>query len=345
MDLNENIQKNKDITSLYNRLSRELVLKVYNFALKIRKEENIGQRNIAREIKKRFGIDISENTISGWIHKLMVPYAQQRTQFKPKIRLSNEDLYELYIGQNLSASKIANKFEVSTIIVIRWLKSYDIKVRTHTESMNTLSIKNELADLKFKRPTIDDYHILTPEKAYILGVLCGDGYIDKRRIFLEIRKDEEFIKEFSNCMEKVYGLKYKYVYKVKRNTFLFNISAMVIAKDLLRYGDFKTFSWNVPEDVLHSENKEVIAYYLRGMFDSEGSINTYYITLTSCSYNGLIGMSQLLAKLGIENKIKKGRYSKLSISRKRNLKLFRDFIGFTIKRKMERLYTTYKRGW
>ena len=210
--------------------------------------------------------------------------------------------------------------------------------------MNTSNIKRELADLRLRRPT-KNYDLLTQEKAYILGVLCGDGYIDKKSIKFEIRKDEEFIREFSNCIEDVYGLKYNYIYKIKKNTFLFNISSMLISKDLLRYADFRTYSWNVPDEILSSNNKKIISDYLRGLYDSEGTVSKYYVNITSSSHRGLRRVSMLLNKLGIENKIKKNKYSTLYINKKRNLRLFKDLIGFTIKRKMEKLENTYRLGW
>ena len=65
-------------------LSKEKVLKIYSWIIKTRKEKKIGQRNLAKEIKNKFGVDISESTISGWIHKNLIPYANEKTQFKPK---------------------------------------------------------------------------------------------------------------------------------------------------------------------------------------------------------------------------------------------------------------------
>jgi len=346
MILNKNNQKkkNKVIIQLPQKLERELLLKIHRFALKIRNKRGVGQRTIARKIKKEFGIDVSEATVSGWIHKHVVPFANEKTQFKPKPMASKGFLYDLYIGRNLSARRLSKKFNVSEKLIVDWLKKYGIKNRTHTESMNTQNIKEELANLRYKRPTTNYYH-LSPEKAYILSVLSGDGYIDKYGIKFEIRNDEEFIREFSHCLEKVYGLKYNYKYKLKKNTFLLNVSSMMISKDLLRYGNFRTFSWNVPQEILNSNDKKIVSSYLRGIYDSEGSVSKYYISITSASYKGLVGISKLLRKLGIESRLKKSGYSALYISRKRNFLLFKDLVGFTIKRKIQKLEETYKRGW
>ncbi|MAG16427.1 hypothetical protein CMO88_05200 [Candidatus Woesearchaeota archaeon] len=328
----------------YSGTPKKLVLRIYNYVLKLRKEKNVGQRLIRKEINKKFGITISEATISGWIHHHNIPYNQERTQFKTKPKLEKKTLYDLYVKQKLSASDIGLKSKVSTIIVINWLRSYGIKVRTHKESMNTPQIKKELANLKLKRP-LKKYKNLTLEKAYILGVLAGDGYINNKVIALEIRKDEEFIKEFTRCMEAVYGIKYIYVYKTNRNTFLFKVSAMLLSKDLLRYGTFRTMTWRVPQEILNSNNKKIISTFLKGLYDSDGWVSKYYVMILSGSRKGLIDVSKLLSKLGIENKFQQKKYPKLYINRKENLKLFKDMIGFTIKRKMYKLVNTYKLGW
>src|SRR3989344_3126772 len=341
-DYNNQINRNG---GFYNGISKELILEVHKFASDLRRKKNFGQRTISEKIKNNFKVNISESTISGWIHKNKIPYAQEETQFKPKPIPKKGILLDLYVKRNISSSSIAKRFNVSTIIVINWLKNYGIKVRTHKESMNTENIKKELANLKFKKPTKKNYRILNKYKSYLLGVLCGDGYINAKRFRLEIRKDEEFIKRFSDCIKKVYGIKYSYKHNKNRDTLILDVSSGMISKDLLKYGDFKTFSWRVPKRVLESNNKKIILNYLKGLYDSEGSISGYVVNFTSSSYNGLVDISKLLNKLNIKNTIKKQKYSNLYITGKRNLKLFRDLIGFTIKRKMIKLNNTYRLGW
>lgn len=324
----------------YKNISKNLILEIHQFALNVRKEREFGQRRINREIKKKFNINISENTVSGWIHKKLIPFANEKTQFKPKPIPPRKVLYNLYITQKLSASTIAKKFRVSTIIVINWLNKYNVKTRTHTESMNTYKIKEELANLRLKRPT-KKHENLSSEKSYILGVLCGDGYIDKKVIRLEIRKDEEFIKEFSECIEKVYGLKYEYKYYKKRNTFVLAISNMTMCKDLNKYGNFRTKTWNVPLEILNS-NKEVMAKFLKGFYDSEGSVTKYSISLASINKKGILEISRLLKRLNIKSKVKNYNYPTILIGRRENIMLFKEGVGFTIKRKQERLEGMYK---
>jgi len=76
------------------------------------------------------------------------------------------------------------------------VKYYGGKTKSLGESMKQLRTRGLLREKKLQRPT-KDYSKMTPEKAYVLGVLCGDGHINKKFIRFEIRKDEEFVKELS----------------------------------------------------------------------------------------------------------------------------------------------------
>ncbi|MEA2038062.1 MAG: LAGLIDADG family homing endonuclease [Nanoarchaeota archaeon] len=336
--MNSNNQKNINNVYKYSKdIPRELIIRIHKFTLNIRKEKKYGQRTIAREIKKKFRLDFSENTVSGWIHKNIVPFANEKTQFKPKPIPPKKNLYSLYIKKNVSASRIARKYKVSTIIAITWLRKYGIQPRTHTESMNTPNIKKELADLKLTKPT-RNYQKLIPEKAYILGVLCGDGYIDKNFLKLEIRRDTDFIEEFIRCFEKVYGIEYSYYYYKRRNSYICNISSKIICKDLLSYGNFGTMNWRVPKNILNTNNKILKSYFLRGVYDSEGYVGKDRVEFTSSSNNAIKGISYLLKQLGIKHRIYKGsKYSVISIFKKEYRRIFNELVGFTIKRKMERL--------
>jgi hypothetical protein len=330
-------KRNKKTIFPYNGIDKNLVLKIHKYTLLIRKQKDYGQRTISKLIFKKFKKNISENTISNWIHHNKVPFNNKKTQFKPKPCPPKKELIELYNNKGLSSSKIGLKYNVSTITVIKWLERFNIKIRSHKESMNTKLIKTELAELRLKKPTNKNYRVLSKEKAYILGVLCGDGYIDKKRIKLEIRKDKEFIEKFQKCLEKVYGIRYQHKFYKKRESLILDISSMIIAKDLNKYGIFRTKNWIVPDLIKKSNNKEVISKFLCGLYDSDGYANKYSIGITCSSYNGLKDVSQLLRMLGIKNSLKNYKYPMIYIGKRDNIRLFRNNIGFTIERKMNRI--------
>lgn len=324
----------------YNGLPRKKVLEIYKFVMGKREKLGVGQRSLWRMVKEIFGVEINESTISGWIFRGIVPFANEKTQFKPKHRPPREEIYNLYVKQKQSAEKMGKKYAVSTIIVINWLRSYGICTRTHLESMNTPNIKKELREQKLKRPT-KDFSKMTPEKAYVLGVLCGDGYISVKAMKLEIRKDEEFIEEFCKCLEEVYGLKYKHRYYGLRNSFIVDVPAQIICEDLLKHSEFGVRKWRVPQEILESKNEKIIGCFLRGFYDSEGSVSRPAITSSSVNGEGIKQIRDMLQRLGIKTTLKlngrKKNYWVLYIFRKERFRLFQNKVGFIIKRKHNKI--------
>lgn len=323
---------------MYNGLSREEIFRIYSFVTEKRKE-GFGQRKIYKMIKTKFNTEIKESTISNWIFYKKIPFGNERTQFKPKQRPPKKELYKSYITDQQSAQNISKNYDVSVIVIINWLKYYNIPLRTHIESMNTSRIRGILREKKLKKPT-KEYSNLSFQKSYILGVLCGDAYINNRGIRLEIRRDKEFINGFAECIKKVYGLTFKPYYYPKRNSFVLYTSNELICSDLLNYGKFGTFDWKVPEQIQNSDNKSVISNFLRGIYDSEGYSSKYCIGLVSANKEGVKGISLLLNKLQIRNStglIKNGKYFRIYITGRENLKSFKERVGFTIQRKLDNL--------
>ena len=326
----------------YNNLNRETVIKIYRTVLNLKKAHNLGQRKITTIINKKFEVNISENTIAGWLYSANIPYAQEKTQFKAKPKPKKNILQKLYCEQKISASKLAKKFGVSTIIAINWLNYYGIKPRSHKESMNTLDTHAQLRSQRLTYPT-KSYTSLTPEKAYVLGVLCGDAHINKKFIRLEIRYDKEFIAEFLKCVKEVYGTTYAFKYYTPRNSFVAYVASEIVCNDLLKYGKFGTFEWRAPEIISH-KSKDIIAGFLKGYFDSEGCVHPYKIDAASVNLNALKDVQILLEKLEIKSKIYSGKkYHTIVVSRKENIRKFKEKIGLTIKRKQQRLNEMYQK--
>lgn len=330
----------------YNGITKEDVLKIHSYIIGMKKKnKKLGQVSLRHLVKEKFNVGLKESTISGWIYRGVVPFANEKTQFKPKPIPPKEELCLMYIKKNISAQRLSKKYKVSTVIVINWLRHYSIPVRSRKESMNTPNIKKELRNLRLIKPT-KAYKILSPAKAYILSVLAGDATISGKSIRIEIRKDIEFIEKFVKAFEEVYGLKYNYHYYKARNSYVAYISSEIISKDLLKYGNFKTHTWFVPKEIKNSRNKHLIVNYLKGFYDSEGSVGRYHVRFTTASKIGSIGISSLLEKLGIKSHMYCDRkYFLTQIGRKDNLKLFKNLIGFTIFRKKEKLENMYRLGW
>jgi len=208
---------------------------------------------------------------------------------------------------------------------------------------------------------------LTEEKAYILGVLCGDGYIRVHKsgsgflVGLDVC-DEDFADEFRRCLKEVYGLLPSKKKREPRFTnfcvkpkprYAINLTSKLVVKDLLQYSkSFKTKEWEIPEEILKASSS-IKSAFLRGIFDSEGSASLkkpYGVYLSVCSGN-------ITPMLKIKEILKNDFNMDLSVvydssvirlksSGYKNVKNFYENINFTIKRKRDRLeigLLSYKR--
>ncbi len=211
---------------------------------------------------------------------------------------------------------------------------------------------------------IPSIELLKPseELAYVIGVKLGDGYAVRSRrpvkgysralIGLKV-KDREFAEEFSRCLTKVLGrtpkrLRYvkstkRYVVEVKSET-LYQLLRKPLDLDRLK------------KYIEHCGN--CVGAFLRGFFDSEGSVNkSGYIYLSNTDLRLLEYVKHLLQRLGIETtgpwlKTRRGTVIHDHMTGKKyttnkdvyvvgiranSNHIFYEKIGFTIKRKQKRL--------
>lgn len=208
---------------------------------------------------------------------------------------------------------------------------------------------------------------LTKEKAYILGVLCGDGYIRITKsghgflVGLDVC-DEDFADEFRRCIKEVYDLLASKKIKTPGPTnfstnpkqmYVINLTSKLVVKDLLQYAkSFKTKEWAVPEEIL-SSNTKIKSAFIRGLFDSEGSVTLkrpggVYLSVCSGNKNSLLKIKEILKyNFDIDLSVFNDKsVVRLKSSGYKNIKNFAEKINFTIKRKRENLewgLSTFKR--
>ena len=178
------------------------------------------------------------------------------------------------------------------------------------------------------------------ELAYVLGVIYGDGYLGKSFIKLKV-KDKDFAKNFSNYIFKWSGYNCP-VTMNKEKFFLVQLSSTPACKFLSRIKLKEIKEWNFNEKAL----------FLRGLYDSEGYAGRNHITFTNSNKRLIDLVSLLLNELDIKhtiifNKPSKGVIGKWTFIRKKiyrilitnyeNKKKFYEKIGFSIKRKNDRL--------
>lgn len=209
------------------------------------------------------------------------------------------------------------------------------------------------------------YKELTNERAYLLGVMCGDGCVfsgieHKKKwtfrshiVHLTV-KDKDFIDEYMRCMKIVYQVTPSLTFRKRRkenwsDMWVARLNRLRIYEDLSPY-HFGTKTWTVPKEIKKSQNEEVIGAFLRGFYDSEGSVSVgprgITISVHSTNIKGLKDVNILVKKLGIAtSKMKcdeRGLPKKsfyFTITHRRNFMNFISKIGFSIKRKEEKVIT------
>ncbi len=198
---------------------------------------------------------------------------------------------------------------------------------------------------------------------YILGVLVGDGWLNKNSVGLNA-KDNDFVLAFKKALEDEFKLNAKIHFY--NGLWRVELHSRQIVK-LLKNLDYR---------LIVNEHSEVKCSFLKGFYDSEGS--AYYqektgvrnrkIELYNTDLELLTICKNLLEELGIKTReidkrfrdirLLKGRTLPITIccritlrENKENFIRFRNLIGFSIKRKIDILdklidsYLMYRSKW
>lgn len=157
-----------------------------------------------------------------------------------------------------------------------------------------LTVVGETYERRMKRKfNRSIFHVLdTPEKAYWLGFILADGYINQDKNFLRIKlmqADEQhlqkfcdFIEEPDNIIKHNTGGAY-----TKDNTCSFiEFDSKELIQDLKQYNLHQAKSGK--EQPIEMPNIEMELAYLRGMIDGDGHVENGYFkyvgSLESCQY-------------------------------------------------------------
>lgn len=174
-------------------------------------------------------------------------------------------------------------------------------------------------------------------EAEIIGIMLGDGNImhNKRSIRLRVR-ELDFCLNFKKLVEETYRINTTFDNKYYYNCYA---NSTLLAN---RIGELTKGNKEIPDFVLSGDNN-IKARFLRGFFDSEGSVdlieNRRQIVLTQNNEKMLLQIKSLLGDLEIQSKYVKKRIGsdKLIISLLENLEKYYNLIGFSIGYKQQKL--------
>ncbi len=179
--------------------------------------------------------------------------------------------------------------------------------------------------------------------AYILGVVKSDVHISPKHSIRLVVKDVDFIESFKNAFEELLNENLKSVRMTKNGFYFWEICSKKLALFLkgLEIENFLT-------------DEKMKRNFLRGFFDGEGSMLFSGKGVKVHREIGCVNkneklmryVSKCLTELGIENRIRKiigsgfnskGVYYRVLIYGKRNILNFYKKVGFSIKRKQDKL--------
>jgi len=251
------------------------------------------------------------------------------------------------------AKSIARRYNRDISTITYYLKKNNIKIRSVKEAMYIGELKGYFKSNRHIIPTSSKN--LTISKAYIIGVLCGDGWLwydpgECYQIGLGVT-DKEFRDYFRECLQIVYKIpcSLETAREKKRNRklqYITRLCSKEACDDMKNIGgEFKTAVWRVP-DIIKKANLKIQAKFIQGFADSEGGIDSgkRRINLTSTNLEGLKEMQELTNNLKIRSVIQKSERDKnrkdcynLRIQDRESMILFHQHIGFKIKRKQKYL--------
>lgn len=193
-------------------------------------------------------------------------------------------------------------------------------------------------------PEIGKIKKLNQEVAQILGYIVGDGCNRGNNITILTDKDIENLKLYSSKLE-ILGIKNTIsirdrnrlnIYSTEFKKWLERIESSIFNKSPAR---------KIPRLICKSK-KNVVAAFLRGLYDAEGSVKDHSIVLCTSSQDIAVVTQMLLLRFGIISHLYDHNESKstfggkkgyqLCISNPKSLKTFVDLIGFSDKKKDQR---------
>lgn len=187
------------------------------------------------------------------------------------------------------------------------------------------------------------------ECAWLAGLMIGDGNLtaekaDKWGVGISLSgNDEVIINKFTSLLTKKFGLKARVYYDDKKHYYLVHSSSALLASILGKFGvdrGNKSKTFDVP-DFVFSLNNKLLAAYLKGLFDAEGSVSIDKHTISFHIYNkkATEKIFYALLRLGIYASINKaGEQNRITITEKENIKRFIGKIGFTCDKKSRRTW-------
>ena len=215
------------------------------------------------------------------IKKHLIDYKSYSHFFKDQCYLITEEelipVNYFLADKKRSLTEVCKKFKIGPNTIKTRMKILGIEYQARRERIFNLR--------KFQE-------IDTEEKAYWLGFILADGYLNEDRNFLNIKLgivDEKHLEKFATFMEeKDYKIKYDIggAYTRDNPVCYIDYNSKELVADLKKWGIFQGKSGKeVPIDFIDDNLKKS---YIRGLIDGDGCVKnnffSYVGSIESCQY-------------------------------------------------------------
>jgi len=214
-----------------------------------------------------------------------------------------EELAKEYLETGISLTKMSEKYEISRSILTNRFKKLGVE------------IVNRQNEVKFDESVFD--LIDSEEKAYWLGFIYADGYIDANKFIFEISlksSDKEHLEKFNKFMK----------HKDKNHVKISNSKCGDKCFERCRWYVSNKHLWNILNSYGCTPNKSLtlefpnflifkydhlIRHFIRGYFDGDGSFSRYLLKTCVNPHIQIIGTHEFLTKI-LEYSQLSGRFGK-----------------------------------
>ncbi len=203
--------------------------------------------------------------------------------------------------------------------------------------------ENEWLAVGCDTQTFGNYtRVPSPDVAYLMGVLTGDGCLTiKDRVILSTA-DDEILEKVQQTLQKTFGIKLSKISSGKYDYELRNVQAKAT---LISWGLGETYARHkvVPEWIRLAP-KEFVCSYIQGLFDTDGTVEKRgSVSLSSASPELINSIQFMLLNIGIVAR-KYERKKKYNGQLQYYIQIYGDFvnsfrsqIGFSVMKKHNRL--------